>query len=59
MEKAGFGKEFDPQNNEHSEKALAPNTHEPRDVPRSGALNLLRTKAATLQGDSEEFVPSP
>jgi hypothetical protein len=35
---------------EHSEQARAPHTNGPRDVPRCGALSLLLTKAATLQG---------
>jgi hypothetical protein len=28
--------------NEHSEQARAPHTHEPRDVPKCGALSLLQ-----------------
>jgi hypothetical protein len=35
--------------NEHSEQARAPHTNGPRDVPRCGALSLLKKNAA-LQG---------
>jgi hypothetical protein len=30
------------KSNEHSEEARAPQAHEPRDVPRFGALSLLQ-----------------
>jgi hypothetical protein len=44
--------------NEHSEKTRAPHTRESTSVLRCGALSLLQ-KAATLQGGSSEFIPSP
>ena len=37
------------ESNEHSEQARAPHTNGPRDVPRCGALSLLKKNAA-LQG---------
>jgi hypothetical protein len=42
---------------EHSEQARAPHTNGPRNVPRCGALSLLRTKTATIpHGDSKELL---
>jgi hypothetical protein len=42
---------------EHSEKARAPHTHGPRDVPRCGALSLLQ-QPLHYKGGSAEIVPS-
>ena len=39
------------KNNEHSEQARAPHTNGPRDVPRCGALSLLKKNAALQGGD--------
>jgi|AntAceMinimDraft_1070359.scaffolds.fasta_scaffold128379_1 hypothetical protein len=42
---------------EHSERALALQTHEPRNFPRFGALSL--PQRPVHYRDSAEFVPSP